>query len=110
MFLLTVKMVHCMPFICLPLFLTSPNVYVEQASRHHTASRVFTCKPLWLLFPTLHVKLLKKLLMRRAISCGIKYALSMPKVRLEVHKVAAQFSLPFQALLDDVCNVKIWSI
>lgn len=34
----------------------------------------------------------------------------MPKVRLEVHKVAAQFSLPFQALLHDVRNVKIWSI
>ena len=99
-----------MPFIYLPLFLTSPNVDVEQASRHHTASLVVTCKPLWSLFSTLHVKLLKKLLMRRATSCGIKYEPSMPKVRLEVHKVAAEFSLPFQALLDDVCNVKIWSI
>ena len=34
--------------------------------------------------------------------------LNMHQVHLEVHKVAAQFSLP--ALLDDARNENIWSI
>ena len=65
-------------------------------------SPVFIWK-LWSLFPSVHVKLFWKLLMRRTTSCGIPYAWSM-RQRLSLWmllKVDVEPSLPFRSLLDD---------
>ena len=117
-----VKRVHLMPrawsaVVCL---ITQSIVKLKSIAdiQQPCLTTVFTLKLVSLL-PTLHVKLLSKLLMTRTISCGIPYARRM-RHRISRWMLSKAFSkstkLMYNCLCHSVhcsmmfCRVNIWSV